>query len=417
MVNPATPLVHQSTYGDTYRGTFAEIDTNALVRNVRYLAKLANAPICIPLKANAYGHDMLICASALEGESCVLGYGVATLSEGIELRMQGFTKIIWLFEGVASASELQLAQYHQLTVVIHHPNQLSWLETANVAIDIWLKFDTDMHRLGLDTDKAEFYINKALGFKNCSLVGLMSHYACADIFDSVSNYQQTEKMHALQSLATSYGIKTSFANSAALLRSTVRATDTSENHCIIGDIARPGISSYGISPFAEHSAQALNLKPVMRLFSKIIAIRTLDKNESVGYGGTWQAEEPCQIATLCIGYGDGFCRETPYGIPVAISKRDNTSTDREITRNSEQKIENEKIIGKLAGRVSMDMITVQFSIDAEITCGDYCILLGPPAFSAEALANHQSTIPYTVTTQLTQRVVRLAHQLPNTEMH
>ncbi|WP_442958648.1 alanine racemase [Photobacterium sp. Hal280] len=146
---------------------------------------------------------------------------------------------------------------------------------------------------------------------------------------------------------------------------------------------RPGIIMYGISPFADqtHSAEAFGMQPVMTLTSSVIAVRTVKQGEAVGYGGSWVSERDTKVGVVAIGYGDGYPRTAPNGTPVLINGR----------------------LVPIAGRVSMDMLTVDLGPDATDQVGDEAILWGQ-GLPAEVVADHVGTIAYELVTKLTSRV-------------
>lgn len=146
---------------------------------------------------------------------------------------------------------------------------------------------------------------------------------------------------------------------------------------------RPGIMLYGASPFAQTHSVATQLKPAMTLTTEIIAIRQVPAGDAVGYGATWLAEKETRIGTLAVGYADGYSRHAPSGTPVWINGRR----------------------AKLAGRVSMDMVTVDLSDHLDACVGDKVELWGEN-ISVNEIAHYCNTIPYTLLSGLTRRVKR-----------
>lgn len=363
------------------------IDTHALWHNAQILSERAGGPICVPLKANAYGHDLGLCAKALAHHPAIEAFAVAVLAEAINLRYQGIDKPIWLLEGFTQPDTLSTILEHQFTLVLHHSSQIDqlfhWLETHPLSKDrrlsIWLKVDTGMHRLGLEQDTLDTLIPLLQAHPHISLEGLMTHYACADDPSHPNNRAQGALAQSLSKIAARYQLHTSFANSAALL--------SAPSALPIGTIARPGLSVYGLSPFANKTGADHQLLPVMRLTTSVIALRVIAANEAVGYGHTWCTDQPIQIATIGLGYGDGFARENVSGWPVAHAHGR----------------------GEIVGRVSMDMTTVAFALDHAIQVGDEITIFGTSGLAAEALAAYRGSVPYTVTTMITERVARLPH--------
>jgi len=201
-------------------------------------------------------------------------------------------------------------------------------------------------------------------------IGLMTHLANADERHSPFHDAQLNRFH--RQTHSLKGPK-SLARSAAIIAS-------SETH---GDWVRPGIMLYGASPFREHDP-ALDLQPVMTLRSTISAIRTVSAVESVGYGCTWVAEKDSRIATVTLGYADGYPRSLPSGTPVLIKGRE----------------------CPLVGRVSMDLISVDVSDCPEAVVGSDVILWGQD-LSANRIAQMANTIPYELFTGISSRVPRI----------
>ncbi len=196
----------------------------------------------------------------------------------------------------------------------------------------------------------------------------MSHFGCADELDSNITPEQIERF---MSLTAGCQGERSLAASAGLL-----AWPQSQL-----DWVRPGIIMYGVSPFNDKTAQELGYQPVMTLKSHLIAVREVKKGESVGYGGMWTSERDTKVGVIAVGYGDGYPRTAPNGTPVLVNGR--------------------KV--PIAGRVSMDMLTVDLGPDATDKVSDEAILWGKE-LPAEEVASHIGTIAYELVTKLTSRV-------------
>lgn len=402
-MNNQTPLNSSiPDLSDDYRGTTALISQKALCNNVKRLSELVKRPICIPLKANAYGHGIRLCARLLANVPEVDAFAVAVLAEALLLRQAGHRKDIWLLEGVHDEAQLQIAQQHNFVVVIQNELQLAQakqlgkqlstqLRPDNPPLKLWLKVDTGMHRLGLSLTTALSAADKLATLPGIQLDGIMSHYACADESQHPANLAQIEQMRHIQDYTDSRdGLRSSFGNSAAVLNTIYQSSTATSIDFPIGDIIRPGASSYGLSPYADRTGHDLGLSPVMTLQSRVLATRDIAAGEGVGYGHIWQAEAPMLIATIGIGYGDGFSRETPSNWPVIAHHH------------------GRDIPGTLVGRVSMDMVTLAFPIDSGVSIGDSITIFGDNAKPADTLAQHRGSLSYTSTTMLTRRIPRVA---------
>jgi alanine racemase len=327
--------------------------------------------MCV-VKANGYGHGALTVARALDSHTDALA--VACIEEAVELRDGGISAPILLLEGVFEPTELQLASSQDFWVMIDNSQQLAWLEQADLEkpVTCWLKIDTGMHRLGIDPEYAASFHQRLL---NCPNRGgeLVSctHFASADELES----GQTLRQIALFERATAdLAGPRSAANSPGLL-------GWPQSHY---DWIRPGYMLYGNSPFPSQHPNTADLQPVMTLVSAVISVRDVAPGETVGYGASWTAKRPSRIATVSIGYGDGYPRVAPNGTPVLVMGRR----------------------APLAGRVSMDMITVDVTDLGEISIGDEVVLWGE-GLPAGEVASHANTIGYELTTRMPMRTPRV----------
>jgi alanine racemase len=353
----------------------AYIDTDALQSNLKKVQQVApNSKILAVVKANAYGHGLdQIAATATNSAD---SFGVARIEEALQLRAGGIVKPILLLEGFYSERDLPILVTNNIQTAVHCVEQLEALEkmTLENPVVVWLKIDSGMHRLGVNSDQYDEFVER---LKRCENVAkplrYMSHFACADELDSQITADQLDRFSCLTAECRG---ERSIAASAALL--TLPTTHF--------DWVRPGIILYGVSPFANKSAQEMGFTPVMTLKSHLIAVREVKAGERVGYGGIWQTERDTKVGVIAIGYGDGYPRMAPNNTPVLVNGR--------------------KV--PLSGRVSMDMLTVDLGPDATDQVGDEATLWGQ-GLPAEEVAEHVGTIAYELVTKLTSRVA-MAYQ-------
>ncbi|HKP21201.1 MAG TPA: alanine racemase [Thermoleophilaceae bacterium] len=337
----------------------ADIDLGAIERNARRLPK----PLCAVVKANAYGHGTVpVAKAALAGGAGWLA--VATAAEAVELREAGIG-VELLVMGALTRDELRLAVDAEADVV-------AWTEeVAEAAPRVHVKLDTGMSRLGTkDRDLALRLAARA------NTVGLMTHFATADELGDDRFPAQLERFREFVAEVGRDDLQVHAANSAAALR---------DRDCWF-DMVRCGVAVYGLDPFQRDPARH-DLEPAMTLRSWVAALRRLDAGESAGYGRRWTAEEPTWLATVPIGYGDGWRRSLTNNADVLIGGRRHP----------------------LVGAVSMDNVTVALGSDTDVAVGDEVVLIGAQGderILAEEVARRLGTINYEVTTGLLPRVTR-----------
>lgn len=329
------------------------------------------------LKANAYGHGAVEVAFAIQ--DLVEMFAVSSIEEALQLRNAGLKKRILLLEGCFSASELQLASNHDFTVVFHSEYQIDSLDKQTIErpIEAWLKIDTGMHRLGTYASSGLRLFNRLKqSSKTQKVITLMTHMASADLLHEPYTMKQLSLFKQVKKQVMSsddVSISTSIGNSGTIMGWPEGKSD----------FIRPGIMLYGLSPFEIPHAEADNLQPAMTLESEIIAIRNIEKGERVGYGSTWLAERPSRVATVAIGYGDGYPRNAKNGTPVMVrGKR-----------------------AFLAGRVSMDMLSIDITDLPEVRIGDKVTLWGEE-LTANEVAGWADTIGYELVTRMPLRVTK-----------
>ena len=351
---------------------YANIDLNALKHNLSKVKEFApNSKIFAVIKADAYGHGAIEVAQALVDADA---FAVARVDEAIELRNAGIEKVIILLEGVRSSQELLLASQYQLSPVFHSEYQLAFLNQHVLPQPLthcWLMIETGMHRLGINPELAEQYVTQLNAINNITgPIGIMSHFANSDSLDDPRNQSQLEQLANLSSTSSLI----SMANSGAIIT-------LSESHY---DWVRPGIMLYGSSPFADKSADDLGLKPVMKFVAKVSAIQQLNAGDQVGYGGDYIAEQSITVATVSVGYGDGYHRSLASKGYVDINGQ----------------------LLKVVGRVSMDMICVDVT-NTNVDVGGEVVLWGSEILSIDTVAGWADTISYELLCHVTGRVARV----------
>ena len=351
----------------------ARLDLSALRHNLEVARGLApGSKLMAVVKANAYGHGAVTIAQELQSRTDALA--VACIEEAIELRDAGIDAPILLLEGVFEARELAEAAQLGFWITIDNEWQLRWLEEAVLPAPLhcWLKVDTGMHRLGVAADRTREFFERLSTADNVDGTPVIyTHFASAD---NVASDQTRQQIDMFNRVCDDLSAERSAANSPGLL-----AWPDARYEWV-----RPGYMLYGNSPMLKPHPNAEALRPVMTLTSAVISLRDVDPGESVGYGATWTASRPSRIATVTVGYGDGYPRLAPNGTPVLVNGRR----------------------AALAGRVSMDMITVDVTELPAVGPGDEVVLWGKGLPLAEG-AGHAGTIGYELTTRMPARIPRV----------
>lgn len=369
------------------RPTWAEIDLEALVSNSRLIRAQVGAEVSVlaAVKANAYGHGAVVCSRRLEAEG-VDWFGVALPEEGVELREAGIARPILCLAGFWEGQQ-QLCLQENLTPVVYRVDMIAALDraaqTAGVTADVHIKIDTGMGRLGVRSEAVREFCEALGAFQNIRVDGLMTHLAAAD--DPAQNNftnAQLERFGRAVAVFRERGFSPRYihaANSAA----------TFAWQGARGNIVRPGGALYGFTrdvlppniPFAP-------LRPVMSVHSRILLLKLVGPGEKLGYGCAFETTRESLIATIPIGYDDGYRR--------AFSNRGQV-----IVRG---------VFAPVVGRVSMDLTIVDVTDVPEVSLDDQVTLLGQAgglSITAEDLGELAGTISYEITCGISARVPRI----------
>jgi len=286
----------------------------------------------------------------------------------IRLRDARYARRILLLEGFFDPRELAEIAGARIAVVVHDLEQVAMLERAVLErpLEVFVKVNSGMNRLGLAPAELKPACDRLARAPAVAALRLMTHLARADEDDGLK-----EPVAMFTAACRGMPYPRSLANSAGV----VRYAETG------GDIVRPGIMLYGATPFAYQTAESLGLQPVMTLRSQLIAVRELAANDGVGYGAAYTASRPHRLGVVACGYADGYPRHAPNGTPVLVCGR--------------------KV--RIAGRVSMDMITVDLSDVPEAGVGSPVVLWGE-GLPVDDVAAAASTVGYELLCALAPRV-------------
>jgi alanine racemase len=318
------------------------------------------------VKANAYGHGLARVARAL-GDAAD-GFALVELEGAVALR-EMYAGPILLLEGFFHPTELRLIDQHHLAFAVHTEEQLRVLEglPPSRSFDIFFKVNTGMNRLGFRFDAARSALERLQRTQVAKSITLMSHFATADGPQGIG-----EAMRRFNGFAKGIDLPRTLANSAAVF-------SHPESHA---NIVRPGITLYGATPFADRSAHAMGLRPAMCLMSELIAIQEIAAGESVGYGSEFVAQGPMRLGVVACGYGDGYPRHAKSGTPIVVGGMPT----------------------RTAGRVSMDMITVDLTPVPDARVGTPVTLWGDEGLSIDEVAAAAGTVGYELMCAVAPRV-------------
>ncbi|MEK6678642.1 MAG: alanine racemase [Nitrospirota bacterium] len=367
------------------RPTYAEIDIRALVHNLNEAKRLAGSKsqILAIVKADAYGHGAVTISEALVRNG-IQYLGTALVEEAVELRDAGIKIPIIVLGGIFKEQIPKIAEY-DLTPVVYQEGFLKAIanEAGNInrQINIHIKIDTGMGRIGVLPEDAVDFVKKAASQKNIKVEGVMTHFADADLADKAYAEKQMAEFTSIVNKINKEGIDMPYqhiSNSAALIGF--------ENNKF--NMARPGIMLYGYAPFSKGKEWGLNLIPVMSLKTKILHLKRVLAGAYISYGRTFVAKRESIIATLPIGYADGYSR--------ALSNKGSV-----IVKGKKAPI---------AGRVCMDMTMIDVTDIDGVDVNDEVVLIGKQGketITADDIAMLTNTISYEVLCCVGKRVPRV----------
>lgn len=353
------------------RGIRARIDYAALRHNLRRARELApDSRVMAVVKADGYGHGMIEVARSLEEADA---FAVESVEAAVGLRDADIRRPVALLSGFHDGSELETIARYKLSPVIHDHWQVEALRRAvdRGSIGVWVKIDSGMHRVGFSPSETPHVLRLLEDLDHVRIDGLMSHLANADDLSADATHEQCR---VFENAAAGWTHPLSLANSPGVL-------GWPATHL---DWIRPGMMLYGCSPLHDRSEAELDLRPVMTLESRLIAVRTVPEGGAVGYGSTWRCDRETRVGVLACGYADGYPRHVPSGTPVWVNGR----------------------TSRVLGRVSMDLTSIDLTHCGDADVGDWAELWGANV-AASAVAAHAGTIPYELVTRVTARVPRV----------
>ena len=354
------------------RSAYAVIRLEHLAHNLNILRKFApKSKIISVVKADAYGHGLAKTAQTLTQSDA---FAVACAHEAVELRATGILHPIICLQGFSNETELQMIIDSNVQTVIHSNHQIKLLQKYSLSqsIQVWLKIDTGMGRLGFQADDAKLAHQELSKINQVSKIRLMTHFANADLLDDAVTQHQ---------LQTFDNVCKSFPNCE---RSAANSAATFAYSNSLYEWVRPGLCLYGISPFQVENSHpdTSTLKPVMSLRAPLISIKHCKQGDSIGYGGIYTCPQDMRIGVVAIGYADGYPRSITT--PLNVSLQGN--------------------LAPIVGRVSMDMLTIDIT-DLDASIGDDVELWGDDIPISE-VATAANTISYELLCGITGHIHR-----------
>jgi alanine racemase len=372
---------------DGIRPTWAVIDLDALAANYQVIRNHVHPHVKLMavVKANAYGHGAVQCARRLAAEGADW-FGVAAPEEGIELREAGIKKPILSLGGFWEGQAEQCLRFHLVPVVYRIDMAAAFDRAARDAgtiADVHVKIDTGMGRLGVRYHAAAEFADALRVFKNIRVDGLMTHFAAADDPDrDCFTKDQEARFKDAVDIFRARGFNTTYEDLG-------NSAGTFAHESSWGNMVRPGGVLYGLwRDILPLSVGEIPLRPVMSLHSRITLLKRVAKGETLGYGCTFEASRETLVATLPIGYHDGYMR--------ALSNRSNV-----IVRGA---------YAPVIGRISMDITLVDVTDVNGVALHDQVTLLGEDgdlSITAEELAKTAGTLSYEITCGISERVTRV----------
>lgn len=366
------------------RLAWVEIDSSALTNNISVIRKhIGNGVgVMAVVKANAYGHGAVGIAEIAE-KAGVEYFGVSSFYEARELRDSGIKTPILILGYTPAENYLDMIDF-DITATIKNLDVAKALVTAarrrEKVAKVWVKVDTGMHRLGLEPDQVLYFIKKLQDLPNLQIEGIFTHFADADEdieFSRVQLEEFNKVLHELEKEGVNIPIKSAAASTGIF--------NLPESHL---NMVRTGLAMLGLNRDSK-TVFSPDLQRVLTFKTEVVQIHELQTGETVGYGRTFKVARPSRIATLAVGYGDGF-RRAPYSWGEVLIKG---------------------YRAPLAGRVSMDQAAIDITdIPEDIRSGEEVVLIGKSGkeeITVEQVADRLQTSPYEVVVNLSSRVTRI----------
>lgn len=365
---------------------YAEINLDAICRNVNETKKKVgkNVDVLAIIKADAYGHGALRVARALT-EIDINNFGVATAEEAIQLRKHGIDANILLLDYAFEESYTELIENNITSTVFEYNHAKKLNDIAGILgkkADIHIKLDTGMGRIGfIPSDESFSIIKKIYELENITVSGIYTHFACADMTDKTMTYRQIELFDNFCEKLENGGINIPvkhLCNSAGIM----------EFSSAYANMVRNGIITYGLYPSDEVNKNEIALSPAMSIKSHVVYVKEVDENFTVSYGATYVTDGRTKIATIPIGYADGYPRSLSNKGRVLINGKS----------------------APIIGRVCMDQMMVDVTEIDDVKQGDVVTIVGTDGnetITVEELSAMSGSFNYEFVCNVNKRVPRV----------
>jgi alanine racemase len=355
--------------------THAQIDLGAIVHNAKTLSEFVSRPILAPIKADAYGHGALRVAQALEPQGFIVGFAVATVSEALELRCANVCKDVVLLTP-PPPEQLPVLIHNQISFVVSSLPELQAISSEaanqNERPKIHLKINTGLNRLGANFAEGTAILAQSL-HSSVELYGIMTHLVDSEDIPAIYATKQVQHFREFLEQHKPDVMYRHLANTGAVLNKALDAQF---------DLVRPGIGLYGYTPGADCEG-IVPLRPAMTLLARVLMVKPLEAGQPVSYNATWTAPHKTRVATVRLGYADGY--------PRAVSSK------------AQMLVHGQKV--PQIGRVCMDQLLLDVgSLEPEL--GELVTVFGQQTVTADDLAKWAGTNSYEILTGIGARVPR-----------
>ena len=368
-----------------FDSTRVKVSLDAIERNFDAVREKAGVPVMAVVKADAYGHGAIQVARLLQ-DKCAF-FGVSSMLEAMELRKAGLKNPI-LILGHTPTSAFPTAIAEGIRPTIFHYDDAVALSQAAQDLGLTAPFhfavDTGMSRIGFQADEASADIcARIAGLANLRAEGIFSHFATADCADLSRAQAQAQRFDAFVNMLKERGVEIPIRhldNSAGLM-----------NFSHHYEMVRSGIVTYGMYPSDDVSPELLNLEPAMQFLSRVTHVKTLPAGREISYGGTYVTEQPTVVATIPVGYADGYRRCLSGKFHVLIRGKK----------------------APILGRICMDQMMVDVTDIPDVTCGDKVTLIGRDGdenITVEEISAAADSFNYEFVCGISRRVPRAYYQ-------